>query len=262
MRLLSLTYHDIAPLREQERTGFTDAGAARYKLTPELFSAHLEMLAGAALTPVLVDDASSCTDRALLLTFDDAGVSAVNEIAPQLAGRGWHAHFFVPTALVGASGFMNRGALRELAAAGHVVGSHGHTHRPLTRLTDAALDDELRTSKALLEDVVEGEVASLSIPRGFYSARIARLAAENGFRYVFTSEPWLRARTLHGVEVLGRFAVVSGTRPERIAALASFSRRAILREAMGWQARKTAKVVLGPVYPRLRERLLARRGTA
>jgi len=183
----------------------------------------------------------------------------VTETAPMLERRGWRGHFFVTTDRIGGPGFLSREEIRALHEAGHVVGSHGVTHRPLTALGEDEVRREWSESKALLEDLVGASVAVASVPTGRYSERVGLLAAEAGYEHVLTSEPWLEPRTLGSARAYGRFAIHAGTPPARVAALCSLSRPTLLWIGGGWYVRKAAKAVLGPVYDPLRRRVLARK---
>lgn len=252
MRTVVLGYHDVARAPERDETGFTGPGPDRYKLAPETFAAQLEAIAdegGAALAG---------EGAPVVLTFDDGGRSALDRIAPALEARGWRGHFFVTTGRIGTAGFLDEQGVRELAARGHDVGSHSHTHPFLTRLPDEAVADEWHRSKDVLERLLGREVATASIPTGYYEERIGRAAAAAGYRTLFTSEPWTEARELDGMELYGRFAVTVATPLDRVRGLASHSRVAIGSEALAWQGRKAAKKALGPAYGRLRHVLLAR----
>jgi peptidoglycan/xylan/chitin deacetylase (PgdA/CDA1 family) len=61
------------------------------------------------------------------------------------------------------------------------VGSHTVTHPVLTTLPLAAQREEIRQSKASLEDVLGRPVASLSYPHGSYTSQTAAFVREAGF---------------------------------------------------------------------------------
>ena len=164
-----------------------------------------------------------------------------------------------PPGRIGTPGFLDDAGVRELAARGHDVGSHSHSHPFLTRLPDDAVAEEWRRSKDVLEEVLGREISTASIPTGYYEERIGRAAAAAGYRALFTSEPWTEARDLDGMALHGRFAVTVATPLQRVRGLASHSRLAIGSEALAWEGRKVAKKALGPAYGRLRHVLLARR---
>jgi peptidoglycan/xylan/chitin deacetylase (PgdA/CDA1 family) len=256
---LSLTFHDVVAAEDVESSGFPGAAAAHYKLTPERFCSHLDAIGTVGLRPSLVTDEQRTGSLALHLTFDDGGRSALEPIAPILAERGWSAHFFVTTSELGRSGFLRRDQLALLRDLGHLVGSHAHTHRPLTRLRPADVLEELSRSKAFLEDELHEPVVCLSAPGGFCSRRVAEQAEAAGYRHLFDSEPTLGARKLGALSLHGRFALVSGTRPAQTAALCRLSFAVRARKRAGWIARRSARSTLGPLYARPRVALLRRR---
>jgi peptidoglycan/xylan/chitin deacetylase (PgdA/CDA1 family) len=244
VRRAGLTFHDVVAPDRRSESGFQGVGPDHYKVAPERFVAHLGALPAGA--------------DGIELTFDDGGASAL-ATAELLESRDRRGRFFVVADRIGTEGFLDEDGCRELLARGHVIGSHGLTHRALTPLSDREVEDEWRLSRERLESVLGAEVTTASVPRGFYDRRIGRLAAAAGYRELYTSEPWLRPRRLGTLTVVGRFSVTEDTSPERVAALASFAPRAIATTAVGWHARKAAKRVLGPAYERVRARGLSRR---
>ena len=164
VRVLSLIYHDVT--LDRAASGFQGPGADRYKLSPDQFAEHLDAIATARAVPALATDDGAGGPR-VFLTFDDGGSSATTTIAPMLAERGWRGHFFIPTERIGRPGFVDADAIRELRAAGHVVGSHSHTHPFMTRLGDDEIAREWSTSKSVLEEIVGAPVTTLSVPTGF-----------------------------------------------------------------------------------------------
>ena len=73
--------------------------------------------------------------------------------------------------------------VREIAARGHEVASHGSSHRMCRPLSDAELMDELAGSKRLLEDITGAEVAGFRAPNFSVDNRVLSLAREAGYRY-------------------------------------------------------------------------------
>ena len=69
------------------------------------------------------------------------------------------------------------------------VGSHSHRHALLPLLTDADLDDNLRRSRRLLEDLTGREVRSLAYPNGDRNARVEAAATAAGYTRAFTIRP-------------------------------------------------------------------------
>jgi peptidoglycan/xylan/chitin deacetylase (PgdA/CDA1 family) len=254
--VLALTYHDVTA--DPETSGFPGAEAAHYKLAPERFLHHLSAIARVGLTPGVITE-GAVGDERLLLTFDDGGESCARVIAPTLAKLGWRAHFFVVTKLIDTPGFLTAAEVRHLCECGHVIGSHGHSHRALTTLSDSEIDSELRQSRSVLEQLLDKPVTALAVPGGYYSVRLDRLAAAAGYAHLFTSEPWLDPRRRSSIVVYGRFAVYSRTSAHEIAQLCKLSRTVVLRRRTGWVVRKHARAALGPVYASARSAVLRRR---
>src|SRR5213079_2121029 len=61
-----------------------------------------------------------------------------------------------------------------------------------------------------------------AVPGGDISPQVLESAAAAGLRALFTSEPWVVPRRVHGCWILGRYIVKASTPSARIAALAAF----------------------------------------
>jgi peptidoglycan/xylan/chitin deacetylase (PgdA/CDA1 family) len=154
------------------------------------------------------------------VTFDDAHCSQFAIAAPLLDQKRISAIFFVATAWVGCHpGVMSWRQLRELYQAGHTIGSHTHTHPMLTACRDAALRNELRVSRQMIEDLIGDEVSSLSIPSGRVDDRVLAACAEAGYTRVYTSAVGeYQPASATFPEVMGRFIVRRGTSDKTVMA--------------------------------------------
>lgn len=234
--------HDVLadgrPLRE---SGFTGPGPDRYKIRQPL----LEAMAPRARA------------SGTILTFDDGGRSALDVVAPVLAEHGLRGEFFLATARLGTPGFLDHRGVAELAAAGHVVGSHSHTHpEVMPALTDEQILGEWRTSIAVLEDATGRPVEHASVPNGFTNRAVVAAAQEAGIRTLYTSTPTRRRRTYQGMDVVGRFAVLAVDSPRWAVALASGALLPRLAQQARWHALALPKQLLGDRYPAVRSRIL------
>ncbi|HKK21353.1 MAG TPA: polysaccharide deacetylase family protein [candidate division Zixibacteria bacterium] len=138
------------------------------------------------------------SDKRLLITFDD-GYEHLAEVLPPLMDKfSLHPLIFVPTANIGkdntwdyshwfqSTPHLDRRQIKVLSGKGAMFGSHGHSHRSLTGLSDGALKGELELSKAVLEDICGTEVNSLSYPFGRVDRRVREAAVKAGFRSGYT----------------------------------------------------------------------------
>jgi peptidoglycan/xylan/chitin deacetylase (PgdA/CDA1 family) len=135
------------------------------------------------------------------ITFDDGNASDLAHALPELRRRGLTATFFVVAARLRTPGFLDDAGVRELAAAGMGIGSHGMRHRPWRGLDDGGLREELYEARRLLEDVVGGPVTHAACPFGSYDRRVLQALRAYGYEGVYTSDrgterpdAWLQAR--------------------------------------------------------------------
>ena len=220
-RVASLMYHEVT--NDPMTSGFQRPGAIAYKHSVAAFEAHLARIAAAAVRPSLVTNLDlTQPGRHLLLTFDDGGKSA-RTAAAMLAQRGWRGHFFIVTSLIGDRTFLDAAGIRALHAAGHVIGSHSHTHPNIFRgQNPSQMLEQWRVSVDILAQLTGAPCRSASVPGGDISARVLESADAAGIRYLFTSEPWLTPGRVGACAILGRYSVKLSTSPARIGALVGF----------------------------------------
>ena len=242
-----------------------ETGEELYALTPARFEEQLAAVA-ATKRPVLGlgelqrRRAGGGGGPAVCLTFDDGNASDHEHALPALARRGWSALFFVVPAWTGTAGYMDRGQLRELAAAGMTVGAHGYDHTWLATLDDAGVRRQMRDAREALADALGEPPSSISLPGGSGGARAVRMAGEAGFELVATSQP-RPARPARSLAPLPRFAVQRDHGAGVVAALAAQSPAVVWR----WRARhdllQALRSTLGErLYARLRGRWAAGQG--
>jgi len=259
MKIPALMYHDGVEPGEADASGFPGGAAARYKLDVAEFDTHLEALAAGGPHFAAVTDASSVAAAGHgMLTFDDGGKSAV-AVAAALSRRGMVGHFLITTARIGQPGFVSAEEVVALHAAGHVVGSHSHTHpAEISRLSLAELQREWRQSVDILSGLLGVPVTVASVPGGFYSPQVAQAAAAAGVRYLFTSEPTVRTHVVDGCLILGRYTLWRGMPAQRALALALGSGVARQRQWLAWNLKKPLKRWARPLYRWVRRSRLER----
>lgn len=165
-----------------------------------MFQAHLVLLEDAGYRPITLDrfkrwraGGGGDEPRGALLTFDGGTRDQLDHALPVLDARGVQGIFFPPTlgldsTAAGGVPTMRRADVAALARAGHVVGGHSHTHPDLTRLTAAAVEREVLTSKRLLEDATAGPVDTFCYPYGAHSPTVRAIVGRAGFALAFTVE--------------------------------------------------------------------------
>lgn len=239
-------YHDVAARADRDLVGFPGLVAGRYKLSPELFEAHLDAIASTGAQVGLVAPGTDLPQVAL--TFDDGGASAV-EIAERLEARGWRGHFFVTTSRIGAPGFLDVDGVRELVTRGHSIGSHSHTHPTyMGRLADGELEREWRTSREVLAGILGSPPELASVPGGFLRRPVVAQARAAGYRVLMTSEPTGRVDDARGIVLVGRFTIWATTPARTARAYANGSAAARRRLAVEWRTKQLVKSVAPGIF--------------
>jgi peptidoglycan/xylan/chitin deacetylase (PgdA/CDA1 family) len=198
MRLRILAYHAIADLGD-------DPVLAEYGVPPRLFAAQLDALSDAGWSFVDLDAAlaalvgeGSLPRRALLLSFDDAYADLLDIAAPIMAERGLSGVVFAVAGQLGGTNewdhrirakpldLLDADGLRAVAAQGIEVGSHTISHRPLTKVPEAELEEEIAGAADRLEQAGIPRPRTFSYPYGEWSPAIAEVARVAGYRASFT----------------------------------------------------------------------------
>lgn len=123
---------------------------------------------------------------AVAVTFDDGYRDTLTVAAPILLEyRIPFTTFLVGEFLSDSSRggiYLDGAGVRELLSVrGADVGAHGYTHRPLSKLTDADLREELERSAGVIGEVTGRRPSGMSYPHGAVDERVIRRAAEAGF---------------------------------------------------------------------------------
>lgn len=169
------------------------------EITPELFERQMTHLRRTGYRTVRLAEAFGDTagtplaGRPIVISFDDGTLDFLEHAHPALARHGFTATLFVVTAHVGGESTWDRALgeparpllsweqILELRDAGHEIGSHTHTHRPLTDLSDHEARDELERSRDVLAERLGEMPEYLAYPRGFYAGRHKRLVSGAGY---------------------------------------------------------------------------------
>ena len=170
-RMIGLNFHGIGT---PDRT--LETGEAPYWLSKTQF---INILDQVAATP---------DPGAYVITFDDGNLCDHDIALPALIERGLHATFFVLSGRIGMAGSLGREHVTALRDAGMAIGSHGIAHVAWPDLDDAALEKELKHSRAVLEDICCHPVTQAGIPFGLYNARVLRALRRTGYTAAFSSD--------------------------------------------------------------------------
>lgn len=187
-----LLYHSV------DRT--CSAAYRRWMVTPERFEEQMRWLVEQGYSTLTVSalagfiqSATPLPEKTVVITFDDGLDDFRAGALPILEKFGMAATLYVVAGRVGMTSdwlsaigegqrpMLSWDALRELTGRGVECGAHTLSHPQLDLLSDDAARIEIATSKTMLEDQLNREVASFAYPHGYASASTRKLVREAGF---------------------------------------------------------------------------------
>ena len=186
---LVLMYHSVTPY---------SADPYLVTVSPERFDQQMRWLRRRGLRGVCMRELLSARagggGRNLVgLTFDDGYVDFARHAVPVLRRYGFTGTVFAIAGRLGGDNawdvkgprkpLMTAEQLREVAAAGMEVGSHGMQHVSLRGVSDADLDEEVNRSRQLLRALSGEEVTGFCYPYGDIDEHVVNRVQAAGYGY-------------------------------------------------------------------------------
>ncbi len=216
-----LMYHNIADSYPQ--------GSEGANITPKLFEEHMLGILERGYTPIQVSDYYNSVERdkelpenPIIITFDDGYLSNYEIAYPILKKLNIPATIFVVTSTVGAKpegGLVSTphftwAQAREMQESGLIdIQSHSHTHKNMTAISVAQLQEELRLSRYLVEKNLNKHCFGFAYPGGRYNETTLKLARYAGYRmqilvnYAESGEDYLANNVKSGIEHFTRLTI-------------------------------------------------------
>jgi peptidoglycan/xylan/chitin deacetylase (PgdA/CDA1 family) len=208
----------------------------RWRLTPELFDAHMNALHRAGYqTITLAEWAEGLVQRRpvrekrVLLTFDDGYSDFLSGAIPILRGHDFSATVFLVAERIGQTALwdadfgdcaplMSWEEIKSLQAIGIEFGAHTCIHRKMTEMGSTELAEDTKRTRAILEEGLGVPVPTLAYPYGDQNESVRRIVGEAGTRVAVTTE--------QGISKLGddllrlpRIEIVGGCTAEQLISL-------------------------------------------
>lgn len=190
-----LTYHKLGPRPRGARLKGLYVSARLFER--QLAELHAAGFASAPIAAALAPPGRPA--RRVAITFDDGFACVAQHGLDALARHGFHAIQFLVSDRLGATNdwdadeaperLMDERQTREWLAAGHSIGAHTRTHAWLTRIPAAQAREEIRASKAALEDRFGVPVEDFCYPYGDWNPAVRDEVAAAGYRTACTVEP-------------------------------------------------------------------------
>lgn len=234
-----LMYHDIVTPSDRS-SGFQNESAFQYKVEETVFEGQVKSLQG----------------KDVIFTFDDGGVSFFTKVAPILEKYDFRGVFFISTKYINTPGFLNESQVRALAASGHIIGSHSHSHPEIfTQLSRVEVHDEWHKSFVVLKDILGEKDFPVSIPNGYASKMIVKEAISCGYTDIYTSQPTVRVREVQGHHIIGRYVVHNNMTIQDVQNIVS-STLIRMKMFIKWQVLSIVKFLLGSSYEIVKAKVL------
>jgi peptidoglycan/xylan/chitin deacetylase (PgdA/CDA1 family) len=127
------------------------------------------------------------------LTFDDGYQDFIPHALPVLQRYGYTATLFILAGRLGGNNEWSRPGpdkalltadeVKQIAAAGMEIGSHGLKHISLLKADDATLTAETVRSREILQQLLSRDIPGFCYPYGYLDARVVEAARAAGYDY-------------------------------------------------------------------------------
>jgi peptidoglycan/xylan/chitin deacetylase (PgdA/CDA1 family) len=187
------------------------------------FAAHVELIAASGREAVCIAALGAglrgerpLPDRPVAITFDD-GYRDTIEAVGLLDEHDLGCTVFATTGEIGGRDRLSSRQIADLAQQCRVeVGAHAVRHRRLDELGEHELREELRVSKARLEDITGHRIESFAYPHGAYDRRVRDGVIAAGYRAAAAVK---NAMSHPGDDpfAIARWTVTASATPEHVA---------------------------------------------
>jgi peptidoglycan/xylan/chitin deacetylase (PgdA/CDA1 family) len=201
-------YHAIP-----SKAGAASGADAHYSVELPRFRTHLDLMQELGLRACSVRDLLEAPSHwgaaaPIALTFDDGHASNFAAFA-EIARHGGSADLFVNPSTIGTPGFLSWAQLRELAAHGASIQSHGQHHVFLDELPEQQVRSELVQSRERIAAELGRAAELFAPPNGRMPPDFLALATDAGYRAVCSSRVGLWSSAAQ--REIPRFAVLART---------------------------------------------------
>lgn len=171
--------------------------SSQYSIEARLFKQHVTYLAENGWQTRLIKDLASpelITPRTVIITFDDGYADNFEGALIPLVDHNMKATWFITTGCIGKyahwmgpevteTRMLDIQQLREMADQGMEIGSHTCSHPDLSCLTYEEQLEQARTSKELLESLLNIKVQSFAYPYGRYNTESEKALKYAGYQF-------------------------------------------------------------------------------
>jgi peptidoglycan/xylan/chitin deacetylase (PgdA/CDA1 family) len=247
-RILILLYHRILP---EEELSKLEAKERIYLQREEEFSKQLEYLHSNGYNAIYLSqllghqrDKTPFSKKSIVISFDDGNYTDYTVAFPLLKKYSFTATFFLTTDFIDKPNYLRKSQIEEMSKDGMEFGSHGKSHKFLSTLKEEELKSELQESKKVLENIIGKELSLLSLPGGYHSSKVKKIAQELGFKGICTSEFGFNQKDTDPFE-LKRVSLRFGDSLSYFISLINLDKKLYLKKRLRENLLSVPKTVLG-----------------
>lgn len=242
-----LMYHEVS--QDQKAKHTTHEMTPFYDIPVKLFEKQMRELAEDGYQSLLFEEVQNldALKKYVIITFDDGLKGNYHYALPILKKYGLRATFFVCVNSIGSKRFMKWTELVKLIDHGMSVQSHTMSHRPLHNLNENDISLELRESKRIIENQLKNHVNAISLPHGSYSEGALKIAAQEGYKFICTSDCTSTYYDTfeNNPTVVGRIAITSNMGMNQFVKCLNYNKLELLKRRYAKQAKNMVKHIIG-----------------
>ena len=182
-----LCYHQIREYRSGDSKTSKD-----YIVPPASFGQQMQAMADSGFHTILPDDLYNYLTRGqalpykpFMITFDDTRLDQFTEALPELQKHGFKAVFFIMTVSLNKPGYMSKDQVKQLADAGHVIGSHTWDHKNVKTYTSEDWVEQVQKPSRQLQNITGKPVEYFAYPFGLWNREAIARLKDHDFKAVF-----------------------------------------------------------------------------
>ncbi len=169
--------------------------SSEYSIKASLFSEHIRFLKNNGWNTFLFRDLFSHDEfppKTVVICFDDGYADNYENAFVPLVDNGLKGTWFVTSSCIGGyarwegrncpeTKILDKPQIISMSERGMEIASHTHTHPDLSKMDYESQLGEMKTSKSVLEDLLQQEVLSLAYPFGRFNDDSIKAADSSGY---------------------------------------------------------------------------------
>lgn len=182
-----LCYHQVREWRD------TDSKTAQNYIVPvQTFRDQMKMLADSGYHTILPDQlyaylttGAPLPSKPIMLTFDDTDLEQYTVAMPEMNKYGFKGVFFIMTVSLGRPHYMSKAQVKELADAGHTIGSHTWDHHNVKQYQGQDWTVQIEKPSKQLEQITGKPINYFAYPFGLWNPQAIPQLKQRGMKAAF-----------------------------------------------------------------------------